>query len=121
MCALFMLDVCKRVDAMFGVSCCGTHTTRDSQGDVRKIASYLFEHKVVKKVENRQGWSFVDPRISGYQKVAEGKLDAYLHGEEDSMDETAQDNTQEIDVDYELFKFHFCLHFHMYKCRHKQK
>ena len=68
MCALFMLDVCKRVDAMFGVPYCGTHTTRDPQGDIRKIASYLCEQTVTTEVENRQGWSFDDPRISGYKK-----------------------------------------------------
>ena len=107
MCALFMLDVCKRVDAMFGVPCYGTHTTRDPHGDIRKIASYLREQSVTREMVNRSGWRFDDPRISGYKKVAEGKLDAYLHGEEDDAGhtDTEHDDEQEIDIDYELFNY----------------
>ena len=95
-----MLDVCNRVDVMFGVPYCGTHTTRDPQGDIRKIASYLCEQIVTTEVENRQGWSLDDPWISGYKKVAEGKLDAYLRGEEEGMDENAEERLQEIDIAY---------------------
>ena len=81
---LFLLDVCKKVDGMFGAECSGAHTTRDAGGDIKNIAIYLHEEKVTKEVASRQGWSFTDPRTLGYKKVAEGKLDAYLHEEEDS-------------------------------------
>ena len=102
MCGLFLLDVCKKVDGMFGAECSGAHTTRDAGGDIKNIAIYLHEEKVTKEVASRQGWSFTDPRTLGYKKVAEGKLDAYLHEEEDSSDDTEQDPRGEMDLNYEL-------------------
>ena len=102
MCGLFLLDVCKGVDGMFGVQCNGAHTTRDAAGGIRKIVSYLCEEKVTKEVKDRHGWPFIDPCIAGCKSVAEGKLDAYLRGEEDNIDEAVQEDTREIDVNYEL-------------------
>lgn len=53
-------------------------------------------------MENCQGWSFINPHTLGYAKVAEGKLDAYLHEEEESSDDAEQDLQGEIDINYEL-------------------
>ena len=53
--ALFLLDVCKTVDGMFGVQCKGTHTTRDADRDIQKIESYLYEEKVTKRIIVRDG------------------------------------------------------------------
>ena len=103
MCGLFLLEVCKKVDRMFGAECSEAHTTRDAGGDVKKITTYLRAEKVTKEVENRQGWNFTDPHTLGYRKVAKGRLDAYLHEEEDSSDDTEQDPQGEMDINYELF------------------
>ena len=55
MCGLFLLEVCKKVDRMFGAECSGAHTTRDAGGDIKKITTYLQAEKVSKEVESRQG------------------------------------------------------------------
>ena len=102
MCGLFLLEVCKKVDSMFGAKCSGAHTARDARGDIKKIAAYLHAETVPKEIENRQGWSFTNPHTLGYAKVAEGKLDAYLHEEENSSDDAEQDLQGEVDINYEL-------------------
>ena len=90
------------MDRMFEAECSGAHTTRHAGGDIKKIATYLRAEKVTKEVENRQGWSFTNPHTLGYARVAEGKLDAYLHEEEESSDDAEQDLQGEIDINYEL-------------------
>ena len=102
MCGLFLLEVCKKVDRMFGAECSGAHTIRDAEGDINRIATYLRAEKVTKEVKDREGWDFTNPHTLGYAKVAEGKLDAYLHEEEDNSDDTEQDPQGEMDINYEL-------------------
>lgn len=45
MCGLFLLEACKKVDKMFGAECSGAHTTRDTGGDIKKIATYFMQRK----------------------------------------------------------------------------
>ena len=54
MCGL-LLEVCKKVDSMFGAKCSGAHTTRDARGDIKKISAYLYAETVPKEIENSQG------------------------------------------------------------------
>ena len=103
MCGLFLLEVCRKVDKMFGAECSGAHTTRDAGSDIEKITTYLRTQKVTKEVENRQGWSFIDPHTLGYKKVAEGKLDAYLQEKEDGSDDVSQEQQGEVDINYDFF------------------
>ena len=63
---------------------------------------YLRKSKIVKG-----GASLI--HTFGYAKVAEGKLDAYLHEEENSSDDAEQDLQGEIDIMSYLIHFSLML------------
>ena len=68
----------------------------------RRGYTYLNEHNVTKELKDRQGLSFTDPCVEGSIKVSQGKLDEYLHGEEECIEDTPDRDSSEIDFDYEL-------------------
>lgn len=81
------------------------HIRQGMQEAISKRAAYLHAETVPKEIENRQGWSFTNPHTLGYAKVAEGKLDAHLHEEENSSDDAEQDLQGEVDIMSYLIRF----------------
>ena len=108
LCALFLMDVARRVDTMFGVSQSVAHTTRDANKDIAKMVSYLLSEEVATEVEERQSIiTFEDPSVLGCRCIADGQIDTYLKGEvyDENISENTNDETAEniVDLNYELY------------------
>ena len=106
LCALFLMDVAKRVDRMFGVSQSVAHTTRDAKKDINKMVVHLLGEKVTTEVMQRQSHiKFEDPSVAGSRIIAGGHIDTYLKGElDDIVSETDNDMDENIvDPNYELY------------------
>lgn len=109
LCAMFLMDVAKRVDRMFGVTQSIAHTVRDANKDVTKMVGYLLSEKITIEVEQRQvGIIFEDPSIAGSRCIADGHIDSYLKDEVDDEDISDSNVAEEevdniMDINYELY------------------
>ena len=108
LCALFLTNVAKRVDRMFGVSQSVAHTARDANKDITKMVAHLLNEKVTVELEEREFHiKFEDPSIAGCRSIAGGHIDKYLKGEMDdeNVSESASEEMPEnvVDLNYELY------------------
>ena len=109
LCALFLMDVAKRVDRMFGVSQSVTHTARDANKDITKMVVHLLSEKVTTELEQRQSHlTFEDPSVAGCRCIAGGHIDKYLKEEVDDENDVSESTDDEIpeiivDLNYELY------------------
>ena len=103
--ALFLMDVAKRVDKMFGVTQSVTHTSRDAKKDIKKMVLHLLSEKITTEVTSRQSHiRFEDSSVAGSRIIAGGYIDKYLKGEVEDIVSDSDDGVCEniIDPNYEL-------------------
>ena len=109
LCALFLMDAAKKVDAQLGVTKSSTrHSIRDSARDVTKMVAKLLEDHVCKEDYERRGDPvFQDPLVKGMERVGRGWIKAFLekHGTDPEWTAEGEEETERIseDFQYELY------------------
>ena len=103
MCALLLLDAAKRTDHEFDTPYHSSrHTTRSADNDVSKMVEYLIEERVTQQSEDGVKISFVDPLVTGMQKLVDGWLKKFLVSSEELDINTEDEPVNEVELNYEL-------------------
>ena len=102
---LFLMEVTKTIDRQFVVHHSTSHTTRDAQSDINKIASLLTDGKVTSSDKERNSPSFNDPAVIGLDKLAntnwlKDTLNRTEQCEENNIER--ESNQGLVDINYEL-------------------
>ena len=103
MCAFFLMEASKKADIFFKLPPPTTaHTIRDSDKDIEKIVTHLYEAKVSIVDKQRTSPPFTDPVESGWAKLwttdwLKNALARNLADDNPDLEET-----EELDFNYEL-------------------
>ena len=110
LCALFLLEACKLSDSMLGATRSTRHTATSAKSDIDKLVTRLCDYSMIKEQPNRRdNIDFEDPISKGMKKISQGWLSKFLSQGEpsstDSLGTTVTDESEELDMDYELFDY----------------
>ena len=110
MCALFLMEAAKKTDQEFQCHQSSAHTVREAEKDINKLAEHLLDKTVTIHSPDRNTPAFKDPTDSGYKKLCNTswvqEILSKTGREECDLDveneDTADDNMDNIDLDYEI-------------------
>ena len=103
LCALFLMDAAKKTDQEFRCYQSGTHTTRDSDNDIKKMTNNLLESTATRQQEQRTSPGFVDPTDIGVHKLCTTEwIETTISKLETDHLQEGEGIHKDIDLNYEL-------------------